>query len=675
MRPTGLSDSEKRVRTDFLAGGRTSFETGDPAADDPVGGAAWGPERTLRAEFVRGLIDEAGDRRAPLRVVGARVVGPLELEYLEIGYSLSFANCWFQDEIDLHDARLRRLNLRGTRLAGLNASLTRVEATVVMHKTRVDGRVRLDHAVIGGELLITDAHLHHPAELALRAERIQVGGDLMLWGTTIEGRTSLRDAKVGGVMSLKNADLRDPDELVLDAARIQVGSDLVGDDLHADGMMRFSGAEIQGLLRLANAKLHRPGGFALIVYQAKIGADLQLYKGFDAEGLVRIDGTRITGHARFDGATLRGDGTTALDARYAEIGGAARCRDMRAAGAVRFGSARVGNDLDFRGAVLASSAADLGLGPVFGGGGGGGGGSGSAGAASSGVSASGASAGAAGPTGVGASAAGPVGAAAANVATGSTPASTGAGAAASGPTSGPDPGSDPGSGSTPSPNILFLGNLRAAELTLRFAAPPAGSIHLANAQVGVLNDDPATWPAHFTRDGFTYDRIAEPGPVTDRIGWLAREAAGYRPGPYEQLAAVYRRQGLDGEARRVLLAKQRARRRTLPRAARPWGFVQDAAVGYGYRPERALGWLAALLVTGIVIFGLHHPVPVSPDKAPPFNPLIYSLDLLLPVINFGQGRAYIATGGYQWVAYLLTAAGWILATTIAAGLARAVNRA
>ena len=99
-------------------------------------GATWGPERTLRARSSGGLIEEAGDRRAPLRVVGARIVGPLELEYLELGYSLSFAECWFQDELDLHDTRLRRLNLRGTRLAGLNASLARVEATVVMHKTR-----------------------------------------------------------------------------------------------------------------------------------------------------------------------------------------------------------------------------------------------------------------------------------------------------------------------------------------------------------------------------------------------------------------------------------------------------------------------------------------------------------------------------------------------------------
>ncbi|MEY9888242.1 hypothetical protein ABIA31_001882 [Catenulispora sp. MAP5-51] len=584
MRLTGLSASEKQVRDDFRNGGRTSFATGDPAADDPAVGATWGPERTLRASFIRSLIEEAGDRRAPLRVVGARVEGRLELEYLELGYSLSFGECWFQDDLDLHDARLRRLNLRGTRLAGLNASLAHVEATVVMHRARVDGRLRLDHAVIGGELLITEAHLSHPGELALRAERVRVGGDLMLWGTTIEGRASLRDAKVDGVMSLERARLSDPAGQALDAARIQVGSDLMADELRAEGTIRLSGAEIQGLLRLADAKLSTPGGTVLEAYQAKIGADLQCYRGFEADGLVRIQGAHIAGHARFDGAILRGNGSSALDARYAEIGGAARCRDMRVTGTIAFASARVGNDVDFRGTVVTAAAEE-------------------------------------------------------------------------------------------SANLLYLGHLRAGELTLRFAAPPAGGIYLANAQIGVLNDDPAVWPPHLTRDGFVYDRIAEPGPVAGRIAWLARESAGYRPAPYEQLAAVYRRQGLDGEARRVLLAKQRARRRTLSLAARPWGVVQDAAVGYGYRPERALGWLAALLITGVVVFGLRHPVPIGPDKAPPFNALIYSLDLLLPVINFGQGRAYIATGGTQWVAYLLTAAGWILATTIAAGVARAVNRA
>ncbi|NUP52525.1 MAG: hypothetical protein HOW97_35155 [Catenulispora sp.] len=593
MRPPGPAESEKQVRKAFLAGARADFGVGDPAVDDPARGAAWGPDRTLRADFLKKLIEEAGERRAPLRVVGARITGPLELEYLELGYSLSFSRCYFDDEIDLHDTRLRRLNLRDSRLAGLNGSQMHVDGAIVLHGTRVDGQVRLDSAVIGGGLLVAEAVLRNPGKVALRADRARITGDLSLRETTVEGRTVLRDARVDGVLNLGLARLLNPGDEALDAARIRVGSDLQGDGLYAEGMARFSGAETAGLFRMAAAKLHHPDGIALELYQAKIGADLQCYQGFEADGQVRITGARIAGHARFDGAILRSATAEALDARYADIGGAARCRDMRVQGPIRFGSARVAYDLDFRNTVLAAS--------------------------------------------------------------------------------GPVP-----SAATPTasvPNILFLGHLRAAELTLLFAAPPEGGIHIRNARVGVLNDDPATWPPRISLDGFVYDRIAEPGAVAGRIGWLRREGAGYRPGPYEQLAVVYRRLGLDGEARRVLLAKQRARRRTLSIAARPWGLIQDAAVGYGYRPERALGWLAALLITGMIVFGLHHPVPSNSDKGPPFNALIYSLDLLLPVINFGQGRAYVATGGYQWVAYLLTAAGWILATTIAAGVARAVNRA
>jgi hypothetical protein len=53
---------------------------------------------------------------------------------------------------------------------------------------------------------------------------------------------------------------------------------------------------------------------------------------------------------------------------------------------------------------------------------------------------------------------------------------------------------------------------------------------------------------------------------------------------------------------------------------------------------------------------------------------VYTLDLLLPVIDFGQEHAYQPRGAAQWLAYGLIAAGWILATTVAAGLTRVLNR-
>lgn len=56
------------------------------------------------------------------------------------------------------------------------------------------------------------------------------------------------------------------------------------------------------------------------------------------------------------------------------------------------------------------------------------------------------------------------------------------------------------------------------------------------------------------------------------------------------------------------------------------------------------------------------------------NAPIYTLDLLLPVIDFGQQNAFALTGVHQWLSYLLITVGWVLATTIAAGITRPLSR-
>jgi hypothetical protein len=97
-------------------------------------------------------------------------------------------------------------------------------------------------------------------------------------------------------------------------------------------------------------------------------------------------------------------------------------------------------------------------------------------------------------------------------------------------------------------------------------------------------------------------------------------------------------------------------------------------VGYGFRPVWAAAWLAGLLAVGTAVFGPHPPAPLKADEHPPFNALFYTLDLLLPIIDFGQEKAFKPAGWHQWLAYALVIAGWVLATTIAAGITRTLSR-
>jgi hypothetical protein len=119
---------------------------------------------------------------------------------------------------------------------------------------------------------------------------------------------------------------------------------------------------------------------------------------------------------------------------------------------------------------------------------------------------------------------------------------------------------------------LILPELRAEALFLQELAQPPEKVVLLGAQVGALFDDPASWPATIDLSAFTYDSLFERSPVSarQRLDWLGRNPRGYSPQPYEQLASVYRRAGRDQDARTVALAKQRARRRTLPLPARAW---------------------------------------------------------------------------------------------------------
>ena len=162
-------------------------------------------------------------------------------------------------------------------------------------------------------------------------------------------------------------------------------------------------------------------------------------------------------------------------------------------------------------------------------------------------------------------------------------------------------------------------------------------------------------------------------PARKRLDWLNR-SVDYAPQPYEQLAAYYRRLGHDEEARRVLLAKLRQRRRQRAWWARWWGWLQDWLAGYGYAPGRAMLLLAGAFVIGWLVFSTRHPVPVGPGPHPEFNAALYTLDVLIPAPALGQASDFDPQGATLVVAVGLHILGWLLAITVIAAITRSFSR-
>lgn len=196
---------------------------------------------------------------------------------------------------------------------------------------------------------------------------------------------------------------------------------------------------------------------------------------------------------------------------------------------------------------------------------------------------------------------------------------------------------------------------------------------LRRADIRVLAAAPSSWPAAVRLGELTYTALHPLRPAREWLAWLGCDPDGYQPQPYGQLAAYYRRVGQDEQARTVLLARQRQRRRRLRLPARAWGHVQDAAVGYGYRPARATAWLALLLAIATAYFTASPPHAIGSNRTQ-FQPLIYAFNTVVPVLNLTQQQTYVITGAGEWVAWIISLAGWILATAVIAGITRTLTR-
>jgi hypothetical protein len=256
------------------------------------------------------------------------------------------------------------------------------------------------------------------------------------------------------------------------------------------------------------------------------------------------------------------------------------------------------------------------------------------------------------------------------------------------------------------PNVVW--HLEAAKVGRAFAFKPEspfeGEVNLINAKLGYLRDNKYSWPERrYALYGLDFGQIAGPKEqkpnggwytekvnrkgllrrdqaVTDRLKWLGDERDGYHAHLYDQLAEHYRRIGHEASERRVLINRQWARRKELPTAAKAWNWVSWALLAYGYRSRRTLVAFSILLLAGMLVFDVsgHHHVMNHDDqgqKAPHFSALIYTLDLLLPIINLGQRENWVPTRGWpQFAATALIIAGWVLATMFLAGLSGLVRR-
>jgi hypothetical protein len=233
---------------------------------------------------------------------------------------------------------------------------------------------------------------------------------------------------------------------------------------------------------------------------------------------------------------------------------------------------------------------------------------------------------------------------------------------------------------------------------LREGASVDGVLDLTAADVGMLNDEKSSWPARgmLLLDRFQYGAITS-GPLdaADRLDWLGRQdpqrwGADFWPQPYQQLAEVLRDTGFDGDARTVLVEKERRLRQAgyarltswqAKAGHRVYTFLQQI-VDYGYRPHWALYPAVILIVLGALAAnwaaqaGILVAAKPAEAGAPAVElvPLDYAFEAFVPIVRLGQTAAFqldMATAAgrvLQICLWIYGLAGWVIGGVAAAGV-------
>jgi hypothetical protein len=479
---------------------------------------------------------------------------------------------------------------------------------------------------------------------ALRVTGARITGTLDLEATTLACPMSLRRCSFEQPINLQEVEasvVRLPGchVLGLNARQLETRAEVeLNDGFTANGEVNLIGAHIGGWLSFDGATLINPNQRALNVGGLKVEGGMHCRKGFRAEGEVRLAGAHIGGTLDLEGATITNPNQRALSADGLKVDGAFFARNgFRAEGEVRLFGAHIGMQASFNGATLintnreALNAERLMVDQHM-------------------------------LCRNGFTAYGEVNLTSARI--------------------GGQLTFDRATFSNPNGKALRLQELEAAVLVLWLQEPPDGEVDFTRAHVGVLLQNQTSWPKRLRLQGFVYDSLDEgrrPITAAARLDWLARDVGPYTPQPYEQLVGVYRRAGREEDARIIAMAKQRRRGATLKLTSRGWNSLLRWTVGYGYQPWRAGLWLTGLwLLSALVFDATYRNGQITPAKKPEelqhFNPLVYALDVLLPIVNLGQDGGWVPHRFAAVSYWFLSLAGWVLTTALVAALTGLIKR-
>ncbi|MEY9993044.1 hypothetical protein ABIE67_005076 [Streptomyces sp. V4I8] len=629
LRREDLNDDAERQLWDWQRDKVASMEPLRIGSPDSESASSWGVGRLIRGHLIRQILLGYGPNTKPciVRIEGARIVGSLRLEHANLVCPLDLTGCYFDEIINLEQTRAPAIFFKGCTIPnGVEADQIHTQNNFEIENCKVNGGIRLRAARIRGQFIMNSSRVRHESEVCLSALGMTALQGAFFKDFVAEGKVALTGATFGRVLDMQRAQLtKSPDGRALNARRITVaGAVKMSGGFVAEGGVDLTGSDIKGDANLAGGRFIRNGAAGpeervIDLTRAFIGQNAYFNGGFHASGTVCLLDAQIKGSLRCEGGLFENPNDTAISAAGVTVE-----RDVnltkpstdQAREDVR-GFAADGLT-DFSGARISGKMDCSG-----------------------------------------------------------------------------------GTFNNPQRVALNISGITAGSLVFGKEFRASGTLDLHRARViGVLKAGAAVQASQVQLKGLTYGSFEDEMPLRQRLEWLRSAQRPFEPQVYRQLASFYRTLGDDKSAKMVLVAGRGAHFSTKNKAIQALAWLFKKSVGYGYYPSLVLVWLSALEITGGCLFStlrndlLLAPIYIDSDASSPGHPLgtitgsghvtehgypayqpwLYTLDLLLPVVDLRQSEIWIPHRAAEWCSMAFIVSGWALATTLVIGLGSVFTR-
>jgi hypothetical protein len=308
------ADVSNADRGEFAVAGVSAIAL-DPS-NDPSAAAEWSHDRDIRAALIRWLaVDhDASARIDPtgIRILGARIIGPINLSYMRVPFAITLVRCSIADRISMEQAQIPYLDLNGSHTGAIFAPSLIVAGDLDIGWDNHDygnfqasGQVWLESARIGGSATFGGGHFHYgddgawdgspERKTALHLSAVEVKRNVALCcGFESVGAVELDGAAIGGILSCLGGHFTNSDNLaiVLDGATI-------------GGVVLFGPFESSNSVQTPDEEA---------AYRAKFRAD-----GLVSMVAAHVGGSVSIDHATFGGKTTEQHGLVATATNISDV--------------------------------------------------------------------------------------------------------------------------------------------------------------------------------------------------------------------------------------------------------------------------------------------------------------------------------------------------------------------